>query len=49
MTKEQCENDIIVSIDADEILLNPKEFFIDFLPITTKADPVISVVINVKT
>ena len=32
--KEQCENDIIVSVDADEILLNPKEFFIDFLPIT---------------
>jgi hypothetical protein len=32
--KEQCEHDIIVSVDADENLLLPKEFFIDFLPLT---------------
>ena len=32
--KDHCENDIIISIDADENLLNPKDFFIDFLPLT---------------
>ena len=32
--KEQCEHDIIVSIDADENLLTPKDFFIDYLPLT---------------
>ena len=32
--KEQCTHDIIVSVDADEILINSKEFFIDFLPLT---------------
>ena len=32
--KEQCEHDIIVSIDADENLLTPKDFFIDYLIIS---------------
>lgn len=31
--KEQCSNDFILSFDADEELINAKEFFIDFLPI----------------
>lgn len=30
--KEQCSHDWIFSFDADEILVNAKEFFIDFLP-----------------
>ena len=32
--KEHCEHDIIVSVDADENLLSPKDFFIDYLPLT---------------
>jgi len=32
--KEQCSNDIIISIDADEQLLQAKEFFYNFLPLT---------------
>ena len=31
--KAKCENDWIFSFDADEILVNAKEFFIDFCPI----------------
>lgn len=31
--KTHCSNDIIVSIDADEELLNAKEFFYSYLPI----------------
>lgn len=31
--KEHCENDLIISIDADEILLNHKTFFYNYLPI----------------
>lgn len=34
--KENCTHDIIVSIDADEWLLNAKEFFYDFFPIASK-------------
>jgi len=40
--KSHCSNDWIFSFDADEVLVNPKEFFIDFLPIverySTEAD-----------
>ena len=32
--KDQCEHDLIVSIDADEMLIEAKNFFIDFLPLT---------------
>jgi hypothetical protein len=31
--KSSCTNDLILSFDADEILVNSKEFFIDFLPL----------------
>ncbi len=31
--KSECSHDWIFSIDADEDLVNPKEFFVDFLPI----------------
>jgi len=31
--KEQCSHDWVFSFDADEILVNAKEFFIDFLPL----------------
>ena len=31
--KEQCSNDWIFSFDADEILINAKEFFEDFCPL----------------
>lgn len=31
--KSHCSHDWIFSFDADEVLVNPKEFFIDFLPI----------------
>ena len=37
--KEQCENDVIVSIDADEFLLNHKTFFYDYLPIVERYLP----------
>lgn len=31
--KSQCTHDWIFSFDADEVLINPKEFFIDYLPL----------------
>lgn len=31
--KEQCKHDWIFSIDADEVLVNPKEFFLQWCPI----------------
>ena len=31
--KEQCSNDWIFSFDADEILVNAKEFFLDYCPL----------------
>jgi hypothetical protein len=31
--KEQCSHDWVFSFDADEILVNAKEFFIDFFPL----------------
>lgn len=31
--KKYCEGDVILSFDADEILLNAKEFFLEYLPI----------------
>lgn len=31
--KSQCKHDWILSIDADEIIVNPKEFFYQWLPI----------------
>jgi hypothetical protein len=31
--KDKCSNDLILSFDADEYLINAKEFFIDFLPL----------------
>lgn len=31
--KQQCSHDWIFSFDADEILVNPKEFFLDFFPL----------------
>ncbi len=34
--KAQCTYDWIFSFDADEVLVNPKEFFIDFLPIVER-------------
>jgi hypothetical protein len=34
--KEACSHDIIISIDADEWLLNAKDFFHNFLPIASK-------------
>ena len=34
--KAQCSHDWIFSFDADEVLVNPKEFFIDFLPLCEK-------------
>ena len=34
--KEQCENDLILSIDADEFLLNHKSFFYEYLPIVER-------------
>lgn len=34
--KDQCSNEMIVSVDADEILLDPKSFFIDFIPLTER-------------
>lgn len=33
--KEECQHDIIISVDADEYLLNAKAFFEDYLPIVT--------------
>lgn len=33
LLKHECSNDLIYSFDADEILLNAKEFFLDFMPI----------------
>ena len=34
--KEQCENEVILSIDADEFLLNHKTFFYDYFPIVER-------------
>ena len=34
--KEQCTNNVIVSIDADEYLLNHKQFFYEYFPIVEK-------------
>jgi hypothetical protein len=34
--KEQCTNDWIISIDADEVLLNAKDFFNNFCPIAAR-------------
>lgn len=31
--KAQCSNKLVLSFDADEVLINPRDFFIDFLPI----------------
>lgn len=31
--KEQCSNDFILSFDADEVLVNPYDFFIEYLPL----------------
>ena len=31
--KQETKHDWIVSIDADEMLINPKEFFYDYLPL----------------
>lgn len=31
--KAQCSNDWIFSFDADEVLVNPEEFFVDFCPL----------------
>ncbi len=31
--KQHCSNDWVFSFDADEILVNAKEFFLDFLPL----------------
>lgn len=31
--KEQCSNNWILSFDADEVLINPYDFFIEFLPL----------------
>lgn len=31
--KSQCANSLVLSFDADEVLINAREFFIDFLPI----------------
>lgn len=34
--KAQCSNDWIISIDADEMLINAKEFFVNYCPIVEK-------------
>ena len=31
--KEHCSHDLVLSFDADEILVNAKEFFVDYLPL----------------
>lgn len=38
--KQQCSHDWVFSFDADEILINAKEFFIDFCPIVQDYDDV---------
>ena len=44
--KNACSHDCIVSIDADEYLLNAKEFFYKYLPIVTRYLPKIDVCMN---
>ena len=34
--KAQCENDWIFSFDADEVLINPKDFFLNYLPLVER-------------
>jgi len=34
--KDQCTGDLILSFDADEVLLNAKDFFYNYLPIASK-------------
>lgn len=34
--KEQCQHDWIISIDADEVLLNAKDFFVNYCPIAAR-------------
>lgn len=36
--KAQCTNDWVFSFDADEVLVNPEEFFVDFCPIVQDYD-----------
>jgi hypothetical protein len=44
--KHQCKHDCIISIDADEYLLNAKEFFYNYLPIVERYLPKVDICMN---